>query len=450
MDFQKALSYYSREDIQKAMLKVCEKREVVGVFENGAYSKRPNILLYNADILTMVKSGVIEFHGSLEHWSNPILLKEGNYNELRVGWDIVLDLDCDLFEHGKIAAVVLSRALKKYGVNNFSIKFTGGTGFHLGISWKSMPKEIDYRPTANLFPDLARKVAAFLKFKVKDELEECLLKKFSPEELAIQTNKPLGKIMPDDGINPFEIVDIDPILLSQRHLFRLPYSINRNSLRVSLPLKPEDLESFKPEDSVPEKIKPVLGFLDCGEDGEADLLIAEALDFSNRLAKKEEIKKERPRVEILDAIKESYFPPCVKNISNGLTDGRKRALFILTNFLRSAKWRWEDIEAYIIGWNNKNSPPLPDSYIRSQARWHSNRDKKILPPNCPSEKSQGWYESIGVCKPDKICGQPKILIKNPITYPIKILSSYKPKAPKRKLPKKKFEKGDSWDRKENL
>ncbi len=449
MDPQKILSYYSREDIQKAMLKVCEKREIAGVFETGAYSKRPNTIMYPADMLAMAKSGVIEFHSSLEHWSNPASLKEGNYNELRVGWDIVLDLDCELFEHGKIVALVLVKELKKFGVNNVSIKFTGGTGFHLGISWKSLPKEIDYKSTVNQFPDLARKIAAFLKYKIKGELEESLLKKYNPEELAIQTNKPLGKISTKDGINPFEIVDIDPILLSPRHLFRMPYSINRNSSRVSLPINLETLENFKPEDSLPEKIKPLLGFLDSGEEGEADLLVGEALDYYNKNVKTEEIKK-MSRKEIQTAIKETYFPPCIKNISNGLVDGRKRALFILTNFLHSVKWKWEDIETYIIGWNNKNNPPLPDSYVRSHLRWHLNRGKQILPPNCPSEKSVGWYEAIGVCKPDKICGQPKILIKNPISYPIRILSTYKPKAPMKRQTKKKTERAETWDNKGDL
>ncbi len=447
MDFQKILSYYSREDVQKAILKVCREREVVGVFDNGAYSKRPNTIFYPADILAMVKSGVVELHGSLEHWSNPAMIKEGNYGELRVGWDIVLDLDCEKFDHGKIAAIVISRALRKYSLNNFSIKFTGGTGFHMGISWASIPKQIDYKPTANRFPELARSVASFLKYKVKDELEATLLKKYNPEELASQTNKPIGKIVSDDGINPFEVVDIDPILLSPRHLFRLPYSLNRNSLMVSLPVKPEQLEDFQPEQAMPEKIKAELGYLDSAEEGEADLLVSEAIDFSAKIAKKE-IVKEIKKTEIYSPIKDNIFPPCIKNISNGLADGRKRALFILINFLQTAKWNFGDMETYVIGWNEKNSPPLPDSYVRSQLRWHSNKDKKILPPNCPSEKSQGWYESIGVCKPDFVCGQPKILLKNPINYPVKILASYKKKAPRRNG--KKLERAENWNKKENL
>jgi len=450
MDRQQILDYYSRPDIQQALLKVSAGREVAGVYETGAYTKRPGALIFPTDLTAFAKSGVIEFHGSLERWSNPVSIKEGNYNELRIGWDIVLDLDCELFEHGRIAALVISRELKKFGVNNLSVKFTGGTGFHLGLSWKSLPKKIDYKSSVNQFPDLARKVAAFLKTRVRDELEKGLLKKYNPEELAQQTGKPLGKIMAADGINPFEIVDIDPILLSARHLFRLPYSINMKKFRVSVPVKIDNLQDFRQEDAVPEKITGELGFLDQGEEGELDLLIGEALDFSSRTEKTEKIVEKRRNFEIKDPIKQDIFPPCIKNISAGLTDGRKRGVFILINFLKSAKWAEQGIEKYISEWNQKNSPPLPESYIRSQLRWHLNKDKALPPPNCPSEKSVGWYDTV--CKPDRICGTPKIVIKNPISYPIKIMSSYKPKAPQKKghPSKRKIERNESWDSKETI
>ena len=450
MDYKKVLDYYSREDVQQSLLRLSQNREVVGVFENGAYSKRPGSLIFPTDILTMVKSGVVEFHSSLERWSNPTAIKEGNYSDVRVGWDIVLDLDCDLFDHGRIAAQTLIKELSKYGVKNVSIKFTGGTGIHLGISWESIPKEIDYIPTVGMFPDLARKIAAFLKHKVKDDLESAILKKYSPEELATITTKPIGKIVTDDGVNPFEVVDIDPILLSTRHLFRMPYSLNKGRLRVSLPIRLDDLDSFKPEDALPEKVTTEIGFLDKGEEGELDLLVGESLDFHNKTAKAEKIKQSRPRTEILSAIKEDIFPPCIKKMSAGLSDGRKRALFILLNFLRSAKWPSEQIEKYVVEWNQKNSPPLPDSYVRSQLRWHLPKDKVMLPPNCPSEKSSGWYEGLGICFPDSVCGKPKILIKNPINYPVKIMSSYKPQAPRKRLapssrsPRRSAKGEESW------
>ena len=442
MDKSQIQAYYSREDIKQKILEISKNREVVGVFPEGAYSKRPNSVSYSADIDSMIKTGIVELHGSIEHWQNPNTLKE------RVGWDMILDLDCDKTEHGKICAQVLASCLKKHDVKNFSIKFTGGTGFHLGIPWISIPREINYEPSQNLFPDVARKIALYLKEKIRDELRQRLLSKYSVEQLAVDINRPLGEIIKDDGLDPFEIVEVDPILISSRHLFRLPYSLNRNSFLVSMPLKMENLEDFKKEESSPEKIKPVLGFLDSGEKNEAEFLIAETLDWWTKNKPPEQPKK---KIEIKEAIKSDFFPPCIKLISQGLKDGKKRGVFVLMNFLSSAKWDWNQIEEYIIEVNKKNQPPLPDSYIKSQIRYNSKKDSKP-PPNCPesvtrSEKgSRGYYDSMGVCQPDEICQK----IKNPISYPffvstetvLKNTESRKQKSNKSKDPRERRENFD--------
>ncbi|HLD57731.1 MAG TPA: hypothetical protein VJA47_05460, partial [archaeon] len=164
---QEIVSYYSREDIQNALLDFAKNREVAGAYADGGYSKRPNTIVYGGDILAAVRNGIIEFHSSIERWSQPLAIKEGNQQELRVGWDLILDIDCDFVEHGKIAARVLANALKKHGVKT-SIKFSGGTGFHLGVGWEAMPKEIDYKKTAGLFPNVARSIAVYLKNFVRE------------------------------------------------------------------------------------------------------------------------------------------------------------------------------------------------------------------------------------------------------------------------------------------
>ena len=86
--------YYYREDIQQAMLEVARGREVAGVFKTGEFSRRPNVLVYPEDIKSMVRSGIVEFHSSIERWSNPMNIRADNYDQIRSGWDIVLDLDC--------------------------------------------------------------------------------------------------------------------------------------------------------------------------------------------------------------------------------------------------------------------------------------------------------------------------------------------------------------------
>ncbi|HDD46323.1 MAG TPA: hypothetical protein ENG42_02520 [Candidatus Aenigmarchaeota archaeon] len=408
------LEYYLRDDVQHALLTIGKNREVVGVFRNGNFGKRPNIIEYKNDIVAMVKQGAIEFHASLERWSNVMAVGKEGYERFRIGWDLVLDLDCERVEHGKVAAKVLVWALKEHGIKHVSIKFTGGTGFHVAIPWESFPKTVDLKPTKELYPELARKIIEYLKDFMKERLEKALLDKWSVEELAKDSGKALGKIITEDGINPYEVVGIDSVLISPRHLFRMPYSLNRKTFLVSLPLRPNEIEEFEKDKAKPETIKAKEDYLIEYEENEAELLFSEAIDwFASKSVIEKKVEEKKSSMTYKRRVSEKFFPPCIKNIISGLADGRKRSLFILLNFLRSAKWEWDDVEKFIWAWNEKNKPPLRDSYVRGQLRWH--RAKKPLPPpNCFSE---GWYDSFGVCKPDEICK----LIKNPISYPFKAM-----------------------------
>ncbi|MBU2520208.1 MAG: hypothetical protein KKB03_03130 [Nanoarchaeota archaeon] len=433
MNFQQILDYYSREDIQKAILETAENREVAGVFKNGSFGSRPNVLIYPDDIKAMVRTGTLEFHCSLEHWSNPMLLKTepADYDKYRVGWDIVLDIDCKKFDHGKIASRNLIWALEKHGIKNFSIKYTGGTGFHIGIPWKSIPAVIESRKTLESvkhFPDVARQIGLYLKSYMKERFEKELFKKYTIEQLAEQTGKPIGNFFAEGGesLDPFQAADIDPILISSRHLFRMPYSLNRNTFLASLPIKPSELDDFEKEYAKPEKVKADLSFLKEAEKNEAAGLVAGAVDWYERINMQKRKKKklmERPNI----AISEEHFPPCINNILNGLSDGRKRSLFILINFLNSGNWKKEQMNEFIVKWNQKNKPPLRDSYVISQLRWYKDREKR-LPPNC---KGNGWYSDFGACQPNELCGKQNKTIKNPINYSFKSLN------PTRKFRKRK-------------
>ncbi len=409
------LEYYSREDVQKALLQLGKNREVVGVFGSGSFGTRPNVILYPQDIVSMVKNGVQEFHSSLERWSNPMGLRADNHEGLRIGWDLILDLDCRDFGHAKLTAGILYRTLERHGLGGISLKYTGGKGFHLGIPWESMPGEVNYRKTVNLFPGLARQMGLYLKEQIRSELERALLKLNNPEQLSEISGKPLDKIVTEDGIDPFQIVDIDPVLISPRHLFRMPYSLNRGTGLASLPIAIRELGEFEKEHASPRGLRVRRLFLQPREPGEASALVAEASDWWGIYKKRIERKSER-RVRSGNKVPEELFPPCIKNISMGLPDGRKRSIFILLNFLRSCNWGWQDTEAYLYAWNLRNKPPLNENYIRGQVRWHRMRGKSILPPNCTH---QGWYDSFGVCKPDEACGGQAMTIKNPAAYPFR-------------------------------
>jgi DNA primase large subunit len=221
--------------------------------------------------------------------------------------------------------------------------------------------------------------------------------------------------MVDDGIDPFRIANVDPILISPRHLFRMPYSLHEKTHLVSLPLLPGDLPDFKREDASPDKVRTGAGWLDKSTPNEAGMLVVEAVDWWA----KEKMRKEtraRRSLTLKSPVPIQLAPPCVQNILKGLSDGKKRSLFILINYLSSLKWGWDEISAELDKWNEKNRPPLRESYIRGQVRWHSNKKKPLPPPNCGN---LGYYEDFGACKPDDLCGGQKKSIKNPINYALR-------------------------------
>jgi DNA primase large subunit len=176
--------------------------------------------------------------------------------------------------------------------------------------------------------------------------------------------------------------------------------------------------------AIPSAVKVGLPFLDRAQAtvGEAQLLLREAYDSNIEEIERKFIKtfipddlvqdfKELGYAEFNEMVPEMYFPPCIKKILEGMSDGRKRAMFILTNFLFSVGWHEEDIENMLIAWDAKNPKRLGEGAIRSHVKYHAQRPQKVLPPNCSSH----YYKELGVCHPDKLC--PKV--KNPVVYAIR-------------------------------
>jgi hypothetical protein len=421
-DFQRVWNYYSRSSVQKAILEVAKDREVVCVFPDGRFGKRPDMLQYQSDILQAVAEGAVAFHGSVERWSQPMKLDVGmtkqELDALRKGWDIIIDPDVKDFEIAKIATKQIIEALKDHGVKNYSVKFTGHKGFHIGIPFESLPETINFQPTSSLFPELFQKIIEYIKWYIRDSLREELLSFENPTNISQRIGKPLSEIVDENGLNPFKIVAID--VFSSRHLFRLPYSLHESSLLVSLPINPEKIEKFEREDALPEKVKIEETFLTQKTSlRDAEGLVVEALDWASKYQK--EVAEALPPKKLPKTkfISEMFFPPCITTILQGLKDGRKRSVFILINFLRNMGWDMQKIEEKVFEWNEKNVPPLRKSYVRSQLRWHFRQDKNLLPPNCDN---QNFYSDIGICSPDEIC---KTGIKNPVNYPFKKIKKRK-------------------------
>jgi len=415
------LNHYKRKDIQEEMILHAKNKEVIGSFKGEGYAKRPDILKYPADILELAKQGVTSFHASEELWSNPLqldpLLKKQDIEKLRIGWDLVIDIDCPHWPYSKLIADLIIKALKHHNIEAISVKFSGNKGFHIGVPFEAFPKKIAGKEISKRFPEDIREIALYLKNMIEKVFVKKVieLEKGDANKIAKNLKKDVKEIVSGKKLNSEKMIDIDTILISSRHLYRMPYSLHEISGLVSTPVDPEKILEFEKEMALPEKVivNPKLRFLDRESTAlnQAKELFDRAIaERINRESRMEFQKKEIKQVDIpTHAVPEKFFPPCIQNVLKGLEDGRKRSLFILTNFLTSVGWNYDKIEKLLREWNKKNHEPLRETLIVGQLRYHKQQKKKILPPNC---NNLMYYKDFGVCKPDNLCSK----IKNPVNY----------------------------------
>ncbi len=410
------LKHYKRKEIQEAIIENAANREIAIKYGDKGFGSRPDILQYPADILELAKQGATSFHASEEIWKNPLqldpLMKKKDAENLRIGWDLVLDIDCPFLEYGKIAADLIIKALKYHGIKSISCKFSGGTGFHIGVPFEAFPDKVHDKETRLLFPDGPRKIALYLKEMIRKHLTDEILKKETISQLTKKTGKGFSEIVKHNVFDPFSILNIDTLLISSRHLYRMPYVFNEKTGLVSIPINPDKALLFNKAIASPKYVRvSKFRFLDKSdaEKNEANKLIVQAFDFSESKIEEIKIKSENTYAVPESALQEKFFPPCIQNILKGIEDGKKRSIFILVNFLTSVGWDYDKIEGLLKDWNKKNPEPVREVYIVGQLRYHKQQKKKILPPNC---QNLMYYKDFGVCTPDNLCQK----IKNPVNY----------------------------------
>ncbi|MEK6807715.1 MAG: hypothetical protein AABX75_01670 [Nanoarchaeota archaeon] len=445
------IAYYSKPGIASEIIRYSEGREVALQFDE-IHGKRPDTLQFPKEITDAARRGMTSIHCSQELWRDPLLLSsestKKDMDDLRAGWDFIIDIDCKLLEWSKICAQLLVESLKYHDVKCISLKFSGGTGWHLGIPGIALSDE------KLAFPETPQAIVGYLKEFIRAHLADRILKFEGDIKTIIEKSKKTKEALysgkqsaPDSApvvyedkgfgtfvqrkdlsesklyekkeefsrnlqFDPFSVLGLDIIAIAPRHLIRAPYSINEKRWRVSLPIKPEELPEFTIEKAELKNVTEVkVKFLSHDvAPGEASQLLVQAMDWQARqtlMADKKKTKTDGLAFEFSETVPKEQFPPCMKCIY-GLADGRKRALFAYMNFLKSAKWDWAEIEAELREWNSKNSGPLKEGYLRAQLNWHKRQAEKIPPPNC-----RDYYKDIGICRPDHICER----IKNPISYP---------------------------------
>ncbi len=340
-----ALFYYSRKDVQEAILKFCQNRETVPRYFEG-FGKRPDALTYPTDIISQIRNGATSFHCSEEIWKNPLDIsldmQREKANELREGWDLIIDIDCHYFDYAKKAALALIQALHSTGIKNLSVKFSGNKGFHILVPFKAFPEEINNIKTKEMFPEWARIICEYLKLFARPILEKEILesgeeyKKLGTEGIKCnscgnlaekyfklsyfcescrigettrqktkekerkcgQCRKPvmlkdeqefykcskckLDSLTNQENFSPsmdvFGILGLDLVLVSPRHLFRTPYSLHEKTAFASMVLNESEIADFQPSDADPIKVK-IRDFYPDAEPNEAKNLFVQALEW---------------------------------------------------------------------------------------------------------------------------------------------------------------------------
>jgi len=294
-------------------------------------------------------------------------------------------------------AELILKIFKLYGIRNFGIKFSGSKGFHIIVPWKAFPKIIHDNNTSDKFPEWPRILTKYIMEITKKELIEKITR-LTKQNQYIKDFQASGEVMPD------------LILVSPRHLFRMPYSLHEKTALASVVLRPEEIRNFQPKDANPFKIE-IRNFMPDAKEGEALELLREALDWykTQNPDEAEKIDKEFKPI-ILKEISEKNFPPSIIKILQGIKgDGRKRSVFILMNFFRSVGMDRKEVEKFLYDWNQKNEIPLKEGYIKSQLI-ASYRGKPIPPPNYDKD----YYRGIGIVPTEE-----ELRCKNPTSYMVR-------------------------------
>ncbi|MBS3142128.1 hypothetical protein J4464_01945 [Candidatus Woesearchaeota archaeon] len=427
----KLLNHYKRIEIQQAILDNAQGKEVAIKYGDKGFGKRPDTLRYPNDILSAVQEGATSFHISEEYWGTlgqlGTNLSRRELDALRTGWDLVLDIDCDHFAYSQIAADLLCKALLHHGAQGISVKFSGNHGFHIGVPFKAFPPQLGNKYTKDLFPEAPRRIAVYLKCFIQEALAVELLRFEDINAIMKRTGLAYDALVQNNTFNPYQVLTIDTVLLASRHLYRSVYSFNEKSGLISIPLEPTSIRSFSHEDALPSNVNVTfIRFLDDATcvAGEARQLLVQAYDYKpvGEKPREDELKE----FAALDqAIPEPFFPPCIKLIFGGMDDGKKRALFILVNFLVSCGWSYDMIQARLQDWNAKNKEHLRDTILLGHIKYHKAQQKKVLPPNC---QNMMYYNDLGVCQPDSLCAK----IKNPVSYAIRKTRLLKQEEPRKK------------------
>ena len=183
------LKYYMNDNVINRLLNVKDRECAARYYDK--FGKRPMLFQYPSDVETLIKTGATSFHVSEERWINPLLLDKElpkeQLDDMRKGWDLLIDVDCKILDISKIFTKMIVNKIENEGVKSVSVKFSGGSGFHVLVPYETFPESINGVSTKRLFPDAPMVIYIFLKNELRDRLES-EIKNYGIDKIAKELN----------------------------------------------------------------------------------------------------------------------------------------------------------------------------------------------------------------------------------------------------------------------
>lgn len=396
-----AKEYYLQDWVQHAICEAAKDKEVR--VRQGDHDRKGRVTIrHPRDVKGLAEEGATSFHFTAESWDAPERIdkemSQPQLDTLRKGWDFIIDIDPQenhTFEQTKLITYRIWQFLARSSkYQTMHVKFSGKKGFHIGIGPSSLPLKVDGMCISQHWPEMPKRFVEYIKSEIGPELEKEV---------------------------PGAMATIDLNMFTRRHTYRAPYSLHEGSGLVSLPFDYLKLRAFydNPENPIlkfekhmadPANLRGrVLSFLNVGPgyNGDFNDFIQQCYYATQKgTIPKTEYDGDLSLPET--AIPHSAFPPCMIKMLEGLKDGRKRGLFVLSCFLWAAGWKQSDVLKQLYDWNKKNERPMPNSQIEYHVGLRYRSPKKLVPYDC----SNPIYKDIGVCKMAPTCRQ----VRNPIAY----------------------------------
>jgi len=314
-----SLTYYTDEVIQTLSLQ-CKDREIF--LKSGENVSHRPLQVNSAEelkwlIQTFNKNSILGIHVTIEKFSDPLLLAEQSPDKLRVGWDLLIDLDTDNIQDAKRTALAVIALLNHFCINSVKVKFSGRRGFHIIIPGLAFHNFKTDREFITAYPNVPKAACRFI--------EACL--------------KPEQK----------KGVTFDYEVYRPRHLMRLAYSLHEETGLVSMPVDVSKINGFDVNDAKQNNVDIDYGWINLkARIGEASKLMDAVSEWIKINRKNVQgIKIVRPQTTSRNQIKWIE-----KLLETPVSDGRHRITWlILAPYLVTVKGLdLEDAYDVIMAW----------------------------------------------------------------------------------------------------